>query len=159
MKKFLTEKQEAILVATIACLCMIGGLIYDVIIDEGFWTLIGLVACLGIMLVYAVIKSHQREKPLYDRAKRIRAIREKNGDEQVLKAKIKAKKETNKGLAVISFLVCFIVAAFCCLEGGCTGAGIVFLAISTIILVAIRMKMESNEGNNKKGSAPTESKQ
>lgn len=78
MKKFFTEKQETILVATIACLCMIGGLIYDVFIDEGFWTLIGLVACLGIMLVYAVIKSYQREKPLYDRAKRIKALCKQN---------------------------------------------------------------------------------
>ena len=156
MKKSMKEGIVAIVFALIGMLTfMVLAIINDDPDVSTTYVSLAMVALMVPMLVYAIVQDCRKEKAIRERAKRIHALKEKNGYVQ----SSGRNKEMNKGIAFVSFFVLCLVAAFCCLEYGYTGAGIVFLGIGTVMGVGFRFWQEDGYGNKKRETAKNESKQ
>jgi len=156
MKK---SMKEGIITVAFSLIGMLAFMVLAMINDDTevctLYSALAMVALIVPMLVYGIVRDYRREKPIYERAKRIKALKEKNGYIQ----SDERKKEMHKGIGIISFLFLCIIAAYCCFESGYTGAGIVFLGIGTVIGLAIRFWQEGDCDNKKQETAKTESVQ
>lgn len=156
MKKSVKEGIVAVIFGLVGMLTfMVLAMVSDNDNISSLYVGLAFVALIAPVLVYGFIQDYRKEKPIYERAKRIKALKEKNGYIQ----SDERKQEMHKGIGIMSFLVLCIIAAYCCFESGYTGAGIVFLGIGTVIGLAIRFWQEGDCDNKKQETAKTESVQ
>ena len=74
MKK---SKKEAIVVAVCIAVVFLAGIVLEIVGCD--WAIEAMTpSCLFIFLVYSAIQCYREEKPIYDRAKRIKALREQS---------------------------------------------------------------------------------